>query len=70
MPWIVLIILFLFEEIIQRFRIGFELDIPEDSFAIILARGAVQERDSLDAQIEPLLRNWKLSRLSCCTRLI
>jgi len=58
------------EEVVQRFRDGYKIDIPEDSYAITLARGAIEQRDALDERLRPLLKNWSFERLGCCTRLI
>jgi transcription antitermination factor NusB len=58
------------EDMVQSFRDGFSLEIVEDSYAITMARGAIETREALDESVKPLLRNWKLERLGCCTRLI
>lgn len=58
------------ETIVENFRKGFKLNISDDSLAVRMARGAIEMREELDKQIKPLLRNWKLERLGCCTRLI
>ena len=58
------------EQIIKDFKIGFNLEVPEDSFAIQMVKGTAEERKELDEQIKPFLKNWKLERLGCCTRLI
>lgn len=58
------------ESIIDNFCRGFGLEVADDSYAVQIARGVVEERDKFDAEIKPLLKNWKLKRLSCCTRLI
>ncbi len=57
-------------EMIESFRSGFSVDIPDDSLAITIANSVIGQRKELDKQIEPLLQNWKLERLSCCTLLI
>ncbi|MCK4517158.1 transcription antitermination factor NusB [Candidatus Babeliales bacterium] len=58
------------EEIIQNFRSGFNVEIDDDSLAVTMAHGAIEQREELDEFVKPLLRNWKLERLGCCTRLI
>ena len=58
------------EEIAEQYQDYFEVAIPEDSYAIELARGAIDNRDELDERIKPLLKNWSLERLGCCTLLI
>jgi len=58
------------EEIISTFKAGYNLDLEEDSLAETMAKGAIENREELDEQIKPLLRNWRLERLGCCTHLI
>ncbi len=58
------------EEIAAQFQDYFEVAIPEDSYAIELARGAIDNREELDKRIRPLLKNWSIERLGCCTLLI
>lgn len=57
-------------EVIKNFEWNFNIQIPEKSLAVQLAHGAIQNRDELDQQINPHLKNWKLERLGCCTKLI
>lgn len=49
---------------------GFEIIIPDDSFALELTKGVLDNREELDLQLTPFLKNWRLERLGCCTRLI
>ena len=58
------------EVIVDDFRHGYELDIPDDSPAIAMARGVIEQREELDATIVPLLKNWEMQRVGLCTRLI
>jgi transcription antitermination factor NusB len=58
------------DEVVENIKLGFGVEVPHDSFAITLARGAINERNTLDAAIKPLLKNWTFERLGCCTRLI
>ncbi|MBX9830533.1 transcription antitermination factor NusB [Candidatus Babeliales bacterium] len=58
------------DDLIQDFKDGFNLDVDAESFAYQLAHGVVEQRDLLDEGIKPFLKNWKLERLGCCTRLI
>lgn len=58
------------DDVLDQFKLGFDIDIPHDSFAVELAKGAVSEYLELDEQIKPHLKNWKLERLGCCTKLI
>lgn len=59
-----------FEDLIENFKQGYGLELPEKSYALQLAQGTIQVREQLDEQLKPYLKNWKLDRLGCCTRLI
>ncbi|MFC1894328.1 transcription antitermination factor NusB [Candidatus Dependentiae bacterium] len=58
------------DQVIQRFRYGFDIDIQDDSIVVKMVEGAIDMRDDLDEEINPLLKNWKINRLGCCTLLI
>lgn len=58
------------ESVIDQFSRGYRCTINPDGFIIKRAISITQERDQLDAEIKPLLQNWKLERLSVATRLI
>jgi transcription antitermination protein NusB len=58
------------DDVVKDFADGFDLQIPDDSHAIFMAKGAVEMRNEIDEQIKPLLKNWKIERLGCCTLLI
>lgn len=58
------------EKAIRDFDNWFEINIDEHPFTLDLARGAIDCRDELDEQVKPYLKNWRLERLGCCTRLI
>lgn len=58
------------ESIIDDFKRGFEIDIPDDSFATQLAKGVLENKYQLDDQIKPFLKGWELERISLCTRII
>ena len=58
------------DEVVKIYQETFKLEVADDSYALILARGIINSRDELDAEIKPLLKNWKFERLGCCTRLI
>ena len=57
-------------KIAKDFGEGFELDVEQHEFALKLADAAIDNRDELDKQLTPFLKNWRLERLGCCTRLI
>ncbi len=58
------------DTLIQDFKDGFNLDVEPESFAYKLADGVIDQRAELDERVKPFLKNWKLERLGCCTRLI
>ncbi|MFH1461669.1 MAG: transcription antitermination factor NusB [bacterium] len=58
------------DNIIEMFRDGFNIEFEDDCFAVIMAFNAMDQREDLDKKIEPLLKNWKLSRLGTSTRII
>lgn len=58
------------EEIATTFKLGYSIELPDDCLAITMAQGTIDMRDEADEIIKPLLRNWKLERLGCCTKLI
>lgn len=57
-------------EIVENFRTGYGVPIDEDSDAFHMADGIISMRSELDDMVIPLLKNWKLERLGCATRLI
>jgi transcription antitermination protein NusB len=58
------------EAVVDTFERGFEIKIPKRSFAYTLTKQVLEGRDSLDEQLKPYLKNWRLERLGCCTHLI
>lgn len=58
------------DEIVQNFRDGYNVEIEDDSKAILMAFNTIQDRQNLDEIIKPLLKNWKIDRLGVCTLLI
>ncbi len=58
------------DSIIDNFRRGYDVEISDDSYAVEIAKGVVEQREELDKKIMPLLKNWKLERLGVCTHLI
>jgi len=58
------------DEVVQCFRTGFNVVVDDASLSILMARGTLEVREELNEQIKPLLRNWRLERLGCCTRII
>jgi N utilization substance protein B len=58
------------EAVVDNFSRGFDLVVSNTSYAFQLAQGAIDKRDYLDSKMVPYLKNWRLERLGCCTRLI
>lgn len=54
----------------NAFESGFDCTISNGSFAISLVKGVLDQKDALDELLTPFLKNWRLERLGCCTRLI
>lgn len=60
----------LLSDVVSTFEKGFEIKIARTSFAFRVAQGVDKEREELDKQLLPYLKNWRLERLGCCTLLI
>lgn len=58
------------ESLMQNFRDAYSLEVAHNSFITTLVSGVANAHKELDEQIKPFLKNWKLERLGCCTRLI
>lgn len=56
--------------LIENFNHGFDLDIPSDSEAAVIAQAVINGREQLDEIYKHLLANWRFDRISVCTRLI
>ena len=51
------------ESITEMLRV-FDIEISKDSHALLLARGAIEQREKLDQQMMPFLKNWRIERRS------
>ena len=58
------------ESILDNFNRELETDIPLNGEAVDIAKAVAEHRIEIDKKIEPLLVNWRLERLGCCTCLI
>jgi len=58
------------EVIIDNFNRGFRADISCDSKIFTVAQAIIKDRLLLDQIYQPLLTNWRLERVSVCTKLI
>lgn len=56
--------------IIDNFNHGFDLAIPLDGELISTATAIVTSRNQLEKSYESLLANWRIERVSVCTKLI
>jgi N utilization substance protein B len=55
---------------VALFEEGFEFALPADSFPLMVVQGVIDQREQFDEQLVPHLKNWRLERLGCCTKLI
>jgi len=58
------------ENIVENFEKGFDIEIPMDSLAVQMVQGSTEQTKELDEIVKPLLQNWKIERIGCCTKLI
>lgn len=58
------------EGIVDNFNRGFELSIPMNSEVFKVTKQVIDDRDTLDNAIKPLLHNWRFDRIGVCTKLI
>jgi N utilization substance protein B len=56
--------------IVDNFNRGFELSIPLNSEVFKIAEEVIENRNTLDQEIKPLLHNWRFDRVGVCTKLI
>ncbi len=58
------------DAIVDNFIVDFGFDIPLTSEAAAMARGAIDNRETLDNVYKPLLTNWRFERVSVSAKLI
>jgi N utilization substance protein B len=58
------------EALLDNFNRGFNLNIALDSEVFQIAKAIIDECEALDAQIKPMLINWRFERIGLCTKLI
>jgi len=56
--------------ILDDFRDGYEVEFSDDSFAVTMVRGVLEHMREIDPKMLPLLQNWTIDRLGCCTVII
>lgn len=58
------------QSIVDNFNRGFNLQIPFDGELVAVAQAIIQAREELQNIYEPYLSNWRVDRVSICTKLI
>lgn len=58
------------DTLIEEFNNGFEIDIPTEGEIPDAVIAITEDRKKYDEFLIPLLANWRLERVGCCTRLI
>jgi N utilization substance protein B len=58
------------QSLVDNFNRGFDLDIPFDSELVTVASAIINSREELQTMYEPYLSNWRVERVSVCTKLI
>ena len=58
------------EAIVDNLNRGFNLEVPCDSKVFTVAQAIINDHLLLDKIYQPLLTNWRLERVSICTKLI
>lgn len=58
------------ENLMQNLRDSYSIEVAHNVFITTLVQGVLSTYPQLDEQVKPFLKNWKLERLGCCTRLI
>lgn len=58
------------ESLVDEYNRGFDLSVPLDGEVVKTVQAVADKKAELDKMLVPLLANWKLERIGCCTRLI
>lgn len=58
------------EAAIGQYNLGFDMDIPLDGEVAQTVKAIIAKRAEIDVFLLPLLSNWRLDRIGCCTHLI
>ena len=56
--------------VLDDFREGYEVEFTDDCFAVTMVRGVLEHLKEIDPKMLPLLQNWTIDRLGCCTIII
>lgn len=56
--------------IVDNFNIGFGLSVPVDGELFAIVDSIINSRQELEKIYEPFLSNWRVERVSVCTKLI
>ncbi|MEI7580306.1 MAG: transcription antitermination factor NusB [bacterium] len=57
-------------EISQQFLEHFDLKPKDQTFALVLAQGVMDNHERFARELQPMLEHWRVDRLGCCTRLV
>ncbi len=58
------------QSIVDNYNRGFNLDIPFDSELVAVTNSIIYDRDELEKMYGAYLSNWRIDRVSVCTKLI
>jgi transcription antitermination protein NusB len=58
------------EDIMANISCWFDISFQENSYGTLIVYGVFDNKDAISCLIIPLLKSWKLERVSCLTRLI
>jgi len=58
------------QSLVDNFNRGFDLSIPLDCELVTVASSIIDSREELQKIYEPYLSNWRVDRVSVCTKLI
>ena len=56
--------------IVDNFNVGFGLSVPTDGELFGIVDSIIKNREELEKIYEPFLSNWRVERVSVCTKLI
>lgn len=58
------------QTVVDNINRGFNIQLPLDHKAVVIARDVIQHRQELDASYVPFLKNWRIERVGICTKLV
>lgn len=57
-------------DVAEQFVEHFNLKPKDQTFALVLAQGVVDNHERFARELQPMLEHWRVDRLGCCTRLV